>query len=125
MASHAALHPARACWDILINMKVLVAGATGYIASLLIPRLLDSGHHVRAMARHPHRLKGRSWFRHVELISADVMAPSTLAPALDGVDTAYYLIHNMASGRGYTERELDGARNFASALDVPREEQLM
>ena len=45
------------------------------------------------------------------------MTPSTLAPVLQGVHTAYYLIHNMSSGRGYTERELEGARNFASACD--------
>ena len=45
------------------------------------------------------------------------MDPSTLAPALDGVHTAYYLIHNMSSGRGYTERELVAARNFAKAAE--------
>ena len=99
-------------------MIILVTGATGYIASLLIPVLLDAGHHVRAMARHPLRLKGRSWFRYVELVSADVTAPSTLAPALTGVEAAYYLIHNMASGRGYTGRELEGARNFAFAAET-------
>lgn len=46
------------------------------------------------------------------------MDAASLAPALDGVHTAYYLIHNMSSGRGYTERELDGARNFASACEA-------
>jgi uncharacterized protein YbjT (DUF2867 family) len=96
---------------------ILVTGATGYIASLLIPRLLDSGQRVRTMARHPLRLEGRSWFRYVENIPADVMTPSTLAPALHGVDTAYYLIHSMSSGHGYTERELAGARAFASAAE--------
>jgi uncharacterized protein YbjT (DUF2867 family) len=99
-------------------MTILVTGATGYIASLLIPRLLDSGQSVRTMARHPLRLKGRNWFHDVENIPADVMAPSTLAPALHGVDTAYYLIHNMLSGHGYTERELAGARAFASAAEA-------
>jgi len=34
------------------------------------------------------------------------------------VEIAYYLIHNMASGRGYTERELEGARNFARAAEA-------
>ncbi|MCJ7434082.1 MAG: SDR family oxidoreductase [Anaerolineales bacterium] len=97
---------------------ILVTGATGYIASLLIPRLLDSGRRVRTMARHPLRLKGRNWFHYVENIPADVMTPSTLAPALHGVDTAYYLIHSMASGQGYTEREIAGARAFASAAEV-------
>ncbi len=30
-----------------------------------------------------------------------------------GVDVAYYLVHAMASGAGFGERELEGARNFA------------
>jgi len=96
---------------------ILVTGATGYIASRLIPRLLDSGQRVRALARHPHRLDGRGWSRQIEILPGNVMDPSTLAPALEGVHTAYYLIHNMSSGRGYTERELVAACNFAKAAE--------
>ncbi len=96
---------------------ILVTGATGYIASRLIPRLLNANYCVRALARDPNRLRERSWFRHVEVFSGDVMNPPSLASALKGVDTAYYLIHNMSSGRGYTERELEGARNFAQAAE--------
>jgi uncharacterized protein YbjT (DUF2867 family) len=94
---------------------ILVTGATGYIASRLIPRLLDAGQRVRALARRPHQLDGRGWSRQIEIFPGDVMDPSTLPSALRGVHTAYYLIHNMSSGRGYTERELEGAHNFASA----------
>jgi uncharacterized protein YbjT (DUF2867 family) len=100
------------------NNLILVTGATGYIASRLIPRLLDSGYTVRALARNPLRLKGRSWIHQVEVLQGDVMNPSTLASALEDVRTAYYLIHNMSSGHGYTERELDGARNFANAAET-------
>jgi len=97
-------------------MLVLVTGATGYIASRLIPRLLDAGHRVRALARDPHRLEGRAWSASTDIFSGDVTdSPSALAPALEGVHTAYYLVHNMSSGRGYTGREIEGARNFASA----------
>lgn len=96
---------------------ILVTGATGYIAGRLIPRLLDSNYRVRALARTPLRLKGRDWFRQVEVVPGDVMNAATLAPALAGVQIAYYLIHNMSSGRGYTERELEGARNFAKAAE--------
>ena len=96
---------------------VLVTGATGYIASRLIPRLLDSGHRVRCLARDPLRLKGRSWFNKVDIFQADVTNPESLIQAFDGVDTAYYLIHNMSAGHGYTKIELDGARNFATAAE--------
>jgi uncharacterized protein YbjT (DUF2867 family) len=96
---------------------ILVTGATGYIASRLIPQLLERGHRIRAFTRHLQRLVSRSWFPHVEFFEGDVMNLSTLEPALEGVHTAYYLIHNMASGRGYTERELEGARNFAQAAE--------
>src|SRR4026209_2240630 len=98
-----------------MDKLILVTGATGYIASRLIPRLLQLGYRVRCLARQPRRLTGRSWFRSAEVIQGDVMTPSTLAQALDGVHTAYYLIHNMTYGRGYTDRELEGARMFASA----------
>jgi len=98
-----------------MDKLILVTGATGYIASRLIPRLLDHGYPVRCLAREPLRLNGRSWFRYVEVIQGDVMTPSTLAQALEGVHTAYYLIHNMTYGRGYIARELEGACAFASA----------
>jgi len=97
---------------------ILVTGATGYIASRLIPRLLDSGYRVRCLARAPLRLKGRNWFNQVDIFQADVTTPESLIYAFDGVDTAYYLIHNMSAGHGYTKIELDGARNFASAAEM-------
>ena len=57
---------------------ILVTGATGYIASRLIPRLLDSGYHVRALARDPLRLKGRAWFNQIDIIQADATSPPHL-----------------------------------------------
>ena len=100
-----------------MNKLILVTGATGYIASRLIPRLLESGYRVRALAREPRQLQARSWFNQVDIAQADVTTPSTLAQAVEGVDTAYYLIHNMSRGHGYTTLELDGARNFAQAAE--------
>jgi uncharacterized protein YbjT (DUF2867 family) len=96
---------------------ILVTGATGYIASRLIPRLLDAGYKVRCLARDPLRLRGRSWFGSVEVVQADVTLPATLGLALQGVNTSYYLIHNMSSGHGYIARELQAARNFAAAAE--------
>jgi uncharacterized protein YbjT (DUF2867 family) len=98
-----------------VDDPILVIGATGFIASRLIPRLLDSGHRVRALARDPLRLKGRSWSNKMEIVQADVTSASAFTHALDGVHTAYYLIHQMAHGPGYIPLELDSAHAFAAA----------
>jgi uncharacterized protein YbjT (DUF2867 family) len=80
--------------------------------------LLDAGYRVRCLARNPLRLQGRSWFQDVEVVQGDVTIPSTLRAALEGVGTAYYLIHNMTRGHGYTALELESARNFAEAAEM-------
>ena len=103
--------------DSLDSPLILVTGSTGYIASRLIPRLLEAGYRVRCLARNPLRLKGRSWFGQVGVVQGDVTRPATLPDALEGVHTAYYLIHNMTRGHGYTSLELESARNFANAAE--------
>lgn len=96
---------------------ILVTGATGYIAGRLIPKLLERGHRVRAMARDLKRLEKRDWFPQVEAVRGDVTYPASLSPALEGIETAYYLVHNMSRGHGYTEAEIQGAENFARAAE--------
>jgi len=94
---------------------ILVTGATGYIASRLIPRLLEGGYRVRCLVRQELRLQTRTWFPYVEVFRGDVTDASSLLPAMQDVHTAYYLIHNMASGEGYTAREVEAAQKFTSA----------
>ncbi len=48
-----------------------------------------------------------------ELIEGDVVDARSLEGVGRGVDVAYYLIHAMASGDGFRQREQDGALNFA------------
>jgi uncharacterized protein YbjT (DUF2867 family) len=94
---------------------VLVAGATGYVGRHLIPALLARGCRVRCLARDPARLEGAPWFAQVEVARGDVAQRASLDPALEGVSTAFYLVHNMTSGHGYAERDLLAAGNFAGA----------
>lgn len=70
---------------------------------------------MRCLARDPSRLRGRSWSAQVEVVQGNVAIPSTLPAALEGVHTAYYFVHNMSYGHGYTELELVSARAFAEA----------
>jgi uncharacterized protein YbjT (DUF2867 family) len=96
-------------------LTVLVTGATGYVGGRLVPRLLDAGHRVRVLVRDPSRLQGRSWLDRVEVITGDVLRPETLRPALRGIGAAYYLVHSLAAGGGYSERDTAAARHFAEA----------
>ena len=43
------------------EIRCLVTGATGYIGGRLVPRLLDAGLRVRAMARNPDKLAEVPW----------------------------------------------------------------
>lgn len=45
------------------------------------------------------------------------MKPASLTPALKDVYTAYYLVHNMSLGYGYTKLEIQAAHNFAHAAE--------
>jgi len=95
--------------------RILVTGASGYIAGRLIPRLLSAGYPVRVMVRRDAKIANRPWIGQVEVVEGDVTDPASLPIALKDIDSAYYLIHNMSSGRNYQEAELDGARSFARA----------
>jgi uncharacterized protein YbjT (DUF2867 family)/uncharacterized protein YndB with AHSA1/START domain len=95
----------------------LVTGVTGYVGGRLVPWLLERGYRVRALSRDIDRLQGRGWADHVEVVEADVLKPETLPKAMDGVDTAYYLIHSMSGTKneGFHERDMRAARNFGEA----------
>src|SRR5512140_67837 len=87
---------------------MLVFGASGYIGSNLVPALLAAGARVRAAARNRNVLEARAW-PGAELVAADALAPDSLPAALEGVDTAYYLVHSMASGRRFVHLDLVAA----------------
>ncbi len=93
---------------------VLVFGATGYIGANLVPRLLREGCAVRASGRNRKLLEARHW-PGVDLVEADALQPETLPAALQGVDTAFYLVHSMAAGRDFGRLDVQAARHFASA----------
>lgn len=94
--------------------RALVFGASGYIGSNLVPRLMEHGYRVRAVSRNRQVLEARDW-QDVELVQADALKPETLGAALEGIDVAYYLVHSMAAGRHFGKLDLQAADNFAWA----------
>ena len=61
------------------------------------------------------RVEHRSQSGAVEIVGADALKPITLPAALEGIDTAYYLVHSMAAGRDFGRLDLQAAENFAAA----------
>lgn len=104
---------------------VLVTGATGYVGGCLIPRLMEKGYRVRLLVHDKSRLQGRDGQPQVELVYGDIASPDVLNQAVQGVSTAYYLVHNMASGRNYIDKEIESARNFASVVGMSDMEHII
>ena len=92
----------------------LVTGASGYIGGRLVPELVQAGHQVRVMARHPEGLRDRPWAGSVETVRADASDPASLVSALQGVDVAYYLIHALGTD-GFEKTDRENARRFGDA----------
>lgn len=94
---------------------ILVVGATGYVGGHLVPRLLREGYQVRVLARDIKKAKAAPWGSDVEVFKGDVLEPLSLAPALSGVDMAYYLVHSITRGSDFSERDIQAGLNFGEA----------
>lgn len=92
--------------------RILVTGASGYVGGRLTTALRDRDYAVRCMARRPDLLAARLG-PGVEVVSGDVLSPDSLAAALDGIDTAYYLIHSMGTHGDFADQDRQGAEAFA------------
>jgi uncharacterized protein YbjT (DUF2867 family) len=97
------------------HLKILVTGATGYVGGRLVPRLLDLGYTVRVLVRDPARLQGRPWLGQVEVYRGDVLDSDSLNQAMQGIQSAYYLIHSMSGHADFHARDLTAAENFSQA----------
>jgi uncharacterized protein YbjT (DUF2867 family) len=96
-------------------VRILVTGATGYVGGRLVPVVLDGGHDVRCLARNTGRLRDVPWRSRVDVVGGDVMEPTVVRRALDGVDVAYYLVHSLGTGRNFESRDRQAAQSFAAA----------
>jgi uncharacterized protein YbjT (DUF2867 family) len=96
------------------NEEVLLTGATGYVGGRLLAALERDGRRVRCLVRRPEALVGRVG-EGTGIVKGDCLAPETLPAALDGIGTAYYLVHSLGAAAGFEELDRAAARNFAAA----------
>lgn len=99
-------------------MKVLLAGANGYIGTRLIPVLLEKGYDVVCLVRDKRRFHENSDYSdHVTLINGDLLIPESIEPFPKDIDAAYYLVHSMAQNKDFADLESSSARNFIGVLN--------
>ncbi len=91
-------------------MRVLLSGATGFVGCALGPALVEAGHDVRAMTRHPDAYSGPG-----TPVAGDTDDEPGLARAMDGCAAAYYLIHGLDGGGDVGEHDVAAARRFGRA----------
>lgn len=99
---------------------VLVTGASGYIGGRLVPELLGRGYGVRAMVRALSPAYSQRW-PGAEIVAADALEPKSLDRALQGVETAYYLIHSLLLGPSrFSAADVRAAVQFRDAAQRQR-----
>lgn len=118
-------------------MRILVAGATGYVGSRLVPALVRRGHVVVAASSSEPDPQRFGWGPDVDEVRMDAGEVAQVVAATKGVDAVCWLVHSLSS-RDFRARDLEGARHLRNAVsmngvgrvvylsglvpDVPREE---
>jgi uncharacterized protein YbjT (DUF2867 family) len=90
-------------------MRVLVAGASGFVGRRLCPALATAEHDVIAMTRHPSDYRGVG-----TPVEGDVGDEEAVEAALSGCDVAYYLVHSLDDAN-FAVEDASGAKTFGTA----------
>lgn len=93
---------------------VLLTGGSGYVGGRLIPLLEAQPLVLRCLARNPEKLR-LLVKDSTEIFQGDVLDPPTLDAAMQGVQTAYYLVHLMSGSHDFEKEDRRAATNFAQA----------
>jgi uncharacterized protein YbjT (DUF2867 family) len=93
---------------------ILLTGATGYVGGHLLRELEKSGCAVRCLTRNPDSFAAHD-VETTTVVSADLTDAESLRAAMDGVHTAYYLVHSMNSNAAFEEEDRKAALAFGAA----------
>ena len=108
-------------------MRILLTGATGYIAQRLIPVLSGNGHEVLCCVRDKARFDSEKYrSSSLSVLEVDFLKPDTLRNIPSDIDAAYYLIHSMSTSTGDFEKmEETSAINFKNCIQQTKARQVI
>lgn len=102
-------------------MRYFVTGATGFIGTHLVERLVAEGHDVTALTR--DRANADHLSDSVAVVEGDITAPESIRDAMTGVDGVFHLAAWYQVGPGPWNAEkaarinVDGTRNVLQLMD--------
>lgn len=91
---------------------ILLTGATGYVGSHLLRALLSRGAVVRSLVRRFDALPSEA---RAFAVRGDVLDEACVRRAMEGSDTAYYLVHAMTGSGNFADVDRRSARLFGAA----------
>ncbi|MFO0818664.1 MAG: NAD(P)H-binding protein [Pirellulales bacterium] len=103
---------------------VLLTGASGYVGGRLMRLLEQQPIRLRCLARDPGKLRPLA-AHSTEIVAGDVLDVSSLEASLNGVHTAYYLVHLMSGAHDFEQQDRQAARNFADAAKRAKVERIV
>jgi uncharacterized protein YbjT (DUF2867 family) len=107
-------------------MKVLIAGANGYIGTRLIPILLEKNHELVCLVRDKRRFHEQSDYGDkVTLLQGDLLHKESIEDFPKDIEAAYYLVHSMSQNEDFAKLEAESAQNFVEALDKTKSKQVI
>ncbi len=108
-------------------MKILLTGATGYIAKRLLPVLIDNNHDVVCCVRDKNRFDIKKYSSSkISVIEVDFLDENSLEKIPFDIDIAFYLIHSMSVESGdFESLEYIAASNFKKRIQLTNAKQVI
>src|SRR3990167_838210 len=98
---------------------VFITGATGFIGTAIIQRLIESGNKIRALVRPISQLRIKHPY--IEKVTGDICDRKSFEDALKGVDKVYHLagvVTDWAPRSLYEMTHINGTRNILEAAII-------